>query len=127
MTDDDYTHDRKESREGGDGDRSEPIRIFALTAPDNNHSHQDDDYNEKRSSEHSHRHHHQHHDREDPYCKELPDETGGQSNLERLCSWAELPPWMRDNPAILTGYRRPTFSYRQALISLGYLHNESGK
>ncbi|GJJ73392.1 adiponectin receptor [Entomortierella parvispora] len=125
MPDDDYTHDRKESHERGDDNPSEPIRIFTLTASDSNHTHQDDEYSEKRSSLHSHRHHHQHSDGEDPYCKQLPDETGGQSNLGRLCSWADLPPWMKDNPAILTGYRRPTFSYRQALISLGYLHNES--
>ncbi|KAF9937582.1 hypothetical protein BGZ67_001093 [Mortierella alpina] len=42
-----------------------------------------------------------------------------------LCTWADLPHWMQDNPAIWTGYRRPTFSYRKCLASLGFLHNES--
>ncbi|KAG0367063.1 putative hemolysin-III channel protein Izh2 [Gamsiella multidivaricata] len=32
---------------------------------------------------------------------------------------------MQDNPAILTGYRRATYSYHKCLRSLGYLHNES--
>ncbi|KAG0205913.1 hypothetical protein BGX28_002555 [Mortierella sp. GBA30] len=54
---------------------------------------------------------------------EISDES--RSDLGPTCTWAELPPWMRDNPAIVTGYRRPTFSYRKALRSLGYLHNES--
>ncbi|KAI1311604.1 hypothetical protein EDD11_003344 [Mortierella claussenii] len=43
----------------------------------------------------------------------------------RTCTWDELPLWMHDNPAILTGYRRETFSYRKCLASLGYLHNET--
>ncbi|KAG0052196.1 hypothetical protein BGZ83_002883 [Gryganskiella cystojenkinii] len=41
------------------------------------------------------------------------------------CTWDDLPLWMRDNPAIWTGYRRPTFSYRKCIASLGFLHNES--
>ncbi|KAF9184117.1 hypothetical protein BGZ51_003555 [Haplosporangium sp. Z 767] len=43
-----------------------------------------------------------------------------------LCDWADLPHWMQDNPAIWTGYRRPTFSYKKCIASLGFLHNESG-
>ncbi|KAG0048050.1 hypothetical protein BGZ83_006938 [Gryganskiella cystojenkinii] len=117
-------HDRKEHHHTNNDHNSESGRIFALT-PCNNDDNGSDDFNEKRSSHHSHHQQHQHSNEEDPYGKDLPDETGGQSNLGRLCSWAELPPWMKDNPAILTGYRRPTFSYRHALISLGYLHNES--
>lgn len=48
-------------------------------------------------------------------------------DLGPICDWADLPHWMQDNPAIWTGYRRPTFSYRKCLASLGFLHNESGK
>ncbi|KAF8924824.1 putative hemolysin-III channel protein Izh2 [Dissophora ornata] len=46
-------------------------------------------------------------------------------NLGPICTWDELPDWMHDNPAIWTGYRRPTFSYKKCLASLGFLHNES--
>ncbi|KAF9149990.1 hypothetical protein BG015_008197 [Linnemannia schmuckeri] len=48
--------------------------------------------------------------------------SGGQGPI---CHWDELPVWMRDNPAIFTGYRRPTFSYAKCAASLGFLHNES--
>ncbi|KAF9301853.1 hypothetical protein BGZ74_006180 [Mortierella antarctica] len=47
------------------------------------------------------------------------------SDLGPICEWADLPHWMQDNPAIWTGYRRPTFSYRKCLASLGFLHNET--
>ncbi|KAG0303698.1 hypothetical protein BGZ98_006395 [Dissophora globulifera] len=47
------------------------------------------------------------------------------ANHGPICTWDELPEWMHDNPAIWTGYRRPTFSYKKCLASLGYLHNES--
>lgn len=50
--------------------------------------------------------------------------SGGQGPI---CHWDELPAWMQDNPAIFTGYRRPTFSYKKCAASLGFLHNESGK
>ncbi|KAG0238535.1 hypothetical protein BGW42_004297 [Actinomortierella wolfii] len=46
-------------------------------------------------------------------------------DLGPLCDWADLPHWMQDNPAILTGYRRETFSYKKCLASLWFLHNES--
>ncbi|KAF9101934.1 hypothetical protein BGX29_005132 [Mortierella sp. GBA35] len=48
--------------------------------------------------------------------------SGGQGPI---CSWDDLPHWMQDNPAIWTGYRRPTFSYKKCAASLGFLHNES--
>lgn len=48
------------------------------------------------------------------------------SDLGPICEWADLPHWMQDNPAIWTGYRRPTFSYRKCIASLGFLHNETG-
>lgn len=39
----------------------------------------------------------------------------------------ELPEWRKDNPALLTGYRRTLPSYRACAYSIvGYLHNESG-
>ncbi|KAG0257451.1 hypothetical protein DFQ27_005142 [Actinomortierella ambigua] len=50
--------------------------------------------------------------------------TSGQ-DLGPLCDWADLPHWMQDNPAILTGYRRQTFSHKKCLSSLWFLHNES--
>ncbi|KAF9188482.1 hypothetical protein BGZ51_000571 [Haplosporangium sp. Z 767] len=53
--------------------------------------------------------------------KEIQDEN----DLGPICTWADLPLWMQDNPAIMTGYRRPTHSHRKSLLSLGYLHNES--
>ncbi|KAG0358498.1 hypothetical protein BGZ54_010395 [Gamsiella multidivaricata] len=43
----------------------------------------------------------------------------------KTCHWDEVPAWMQDNPAIWNGYRRPTFSYKKCLASLGFLHNES--
>ncbi|KAF9580261.1 hypothetical protein BGW38_003166 [Lunasporangiospora selenospora] len=58
--------------------------------------------------------------------KGMDDLRGGTSEgHSRTCTWAELPPWMKDNPAIRTGYRRPTLSYRKSIASLWYLHNES--
>ena len=39
--------------------------------------------------------------------------------------WDDLPPWRRDNTFILSGYRAPQPSYRHAVRSLFYLHNES--
>ncbi|KAG0228488.1 hemolysin-III related-domain-containing protein [Mortierella sp. GBAus27b] len=54
---------------------------------------------------------------------QLPEESSDE--LGRTCSWVDLPQWMRDNPAIITGYRRATNSYRKCLRSLWYLHNES--
>ncbi|KAF9208619.1 hypothetical protein BGZ49_008279 [Haplosporangium sp. Z 27] len=50
-----------------------------------------------------------------------------KDTLSRTCTLDELPEWMHDNPAILTGYRRETFSYKKCIDSLWFLHNESGK
>ncbi|KAJ2162925.1 hypothetical protein GGF46_000308 [Coemansia sp. RSA 552] len=40
--------------------------------------------------------------------------------------WDELPPWMRDNHFIRSGYRQPTNSFRACFASWLYLHNETG-
>ncbi|KAG0280811.1 hypothetical protein BGZ95_008603 [Linnemannia exigua] len=59
---------------------------------------------------------------------EEADETTpvlGSGGHGPICTWDELPAWMRDNPAILTGYRRQNFSYTKCAASLGFLHNES--
>ncbi|KAF9912128.1 hypothetical protein BX616_010403 [Lobosporangium transversale] len=57
----------------------------------------------------------------------LPDGEAQDHSKElgRICTWADLPQWMRDNPAILTGYRRATYSYQKCVRSLWYLHNET--
>ncbi|KAK3814248.1 MAG: hemolysin-III related-domain-containing protein [Benniella sp.] len=62
--------------------------------------------------------------RQDQCCSQLPEDTS-QDDLGRTCSWNDLPQWMRDNPAIVTGYRRATNSYRKCMRSLLYLHNET--
>ncbi|KAF0450710.1 putative hemolysin-III channel protein Izh2 [Gigaspora margarita] len=46
-------------------------------------------------------------------------------NRSLTCSFSELPHWLKDNVDILTGYRRPTYSYIKCMRSLFYLHNES--
>ncbi|KAF9431297.1 hypothetical protein BGZ94_000004 [Podila epigama] len=52
----------------------------------------------------------------------LEDRSTGQGPL---CDWADLPHWMQDNPSIWTGYRRPTYSYRKCVATLGFFHNET--
>ncbi|KAF9110223.1 hypothetical protein BGX27_006641 [Mortierella sp. AM989] len=47
------------------------------------------------------------------------------SSCSRTFTLEELPAWMHDNPSILTGYRRETFSYKKCVESLWFLHNES--
>ncbi|KAF7324630.1 hypothetical protein MKEN_00504500 [Mycena kentingensis (nom. inval.)] len=44
---------------------------------------------------------------------------------KRTLDWSELAPWQRDNPGILTGYRRLTNSWIGCLNSLGWWHNET--
>ncbi|KAF9328808.1 hypothetical protein BG006_008083 [Podila minutissima] len=103
------------------GCTKEPIQIFTLTP-----------ITKENTSDHHHRHHRRSkqqdelRDSEKGFCDEA-SLSGSKSpfDLGPLCTWAELPAWMQDNPAILTGYRRETFSYRKSLASLGYLHNES--
>ncbi|KAI8601007.1 hemolysin-III related-domain-containing protein [Dissophora ornata] len=56
---------------------------------------------------------------------QVPDDTEGQTDRSLLCTWEDIPHWMRDNPAIVTGYRRVTYSYQKCIRSLWYLHNES--
>ncbi|KAF9994499.1 hypothetical protein BGZ79_000745 [Entomortierella chlamydospora] len=46
-------------------------------------------------------------------------------DLGWICTWDDLPQWMRDNPAIVTGYRRATYSYYKCIRSLWFLHNET--
>lgn len=48
-----------------------------------------------------------------------------ETALQHLLHWDALPPWRRDNPSILTGYRPTSHSLLLSLRSLGYLHNES--
>ncbi|KAK3809451.1 MAG: hemolysin-III related-domain-containing protein [Benniella sp.] len=50
---------------------------------------------------------------------------GSDACQSPICHWDEVPAWLQDNPAIWNGYRRPTFSYKKCLASLGFLHNES--
>ncbi|AGO11259.1 AaceriACL002Cp [[Ashbya] aceris (nom. inval.)] len=45
--------------------------------------------------------------------------------VSKLCSWDDLPEWQKDNEHIISGYVRETNSYRETLLSLFYLHNES--
>ncbi|KAF9427349.1 hypothetical protein BGZ94_005068 [Podila epigama] len=108
----------------------EPVQISSLL-PASNHEH-------RRSREHQQ--YDYKNDCEKGFCSDdgdssLPDRDNSGSDPKAqghhsgdsspLCTWAELPAWMQDNPAILTGYRRETFSYRKSIASLGYLHNES--
>jgi adiponectin receptor len=48
-----------------------------------------------------------------------------ETALQHLLHWDALPPWRRDNPSILSGYRPTSNSLLASLRSLGYLHNES--
>ncbi|CAG8779542.1 12760_t:CDS:2, partial [Racocetra persica] len=41
-----------------------------------------------------------------------------------LCNFGDLPYWCQDNRNIVSGYRRPTFSYLKCTYSLFYIHNE---
>jgi adiponectin receptor len=52
-------------------------------------------------------------------------ETAVETTLLRLLHWDDLPPWRRDNPSILYGYRPTSNSFRASFHSLLYLHNES--
>ena len=45
----------------------------------------------------------------------------------KTLNYDELAPWRRDNPAILTGYRRETKSWRGCAESVWWLHNETGE
>ncbi|KAF0520764.1 putative hemolysin-III channel protein Izh2 [Gigaspora margarita] len=42
-----------------------------------------------------------------------------------LCNFGDLPNWCQDNNDIVSGYRKPTFSYLKCAYSLFYIHNES--
>ncbi|KAF9966776.1 hypothetical protein BGZ70_001278 [Mortierella alpina] len=94
---------------------TEPVGIYSLAPCAHGDSNSTSDQHDTEKGEPCSRRH----------STQAHDDTRGQNDTGPLCTWAELPAWMQDNPAIMTGYRRPTFSYRKALRSLGYLHNES--
>ncbi|KFH67900.1 hypothetical protein MVEG_06631 [Podila verticillata NRRL 6337] len=119
---DSYINEKPEERREDDGHcPKEPIQIFSLTPT-----------TKENTSEHHHRHHRRSQQQDENRDSEkgcddgasLP-ESKSPFDLGPLCTWAELPAWMQDNPAILTGYRRETLSHRKSLASLFYLHNES--
>lgn len=47
-------------------------------------------------------------------------------SLPRTLHIHQVPEWRRDNPAILTGWRREAQSLRECLDSLWFWHNETG-
>ncbi|KAJ2785759.1 hypothetical protein H4R18_000305 [Coemansia javaensis] len=59
----------------------------------------------------------------DPERALLADDAKAE---RRHLAWDELPAWMRDNQFILSGYRRPTNSFRKCFASWLYVHNETG-
>lgn len=48
------------------------------------------------------------------------------SNPCGLLCYDQLPDWRKDNPYIWTQYRPISYSFRQCIASLGYLHNQTG-
>lgn len=57
---------------------------------------------------------------------EAPSVEPKKSEDSLLLHWDEVPEWQQDNRYILTGYRKITHSYRKAISSLAYLHNQTG-
>ncbi|PIA13381.1 HlyIII-domain-containing protein [Coemansia reversa NRRL 1564] len=59
---------------------------------------------------------------------QLLDDSSSKTDSQkrRHLVWEELPPWMRDNQFILSGYRQPTNSFRKCFASWLYVHNETG-
>lgn len=51
--------------------------------------------------------------------------TRSKKAIGHICNHNELPDWMKGDPYITQGYRRPTNSFRDCCRSLGYMHNES--
>lgn len=45
--------------------------------------------------------------------------------VKKLLHWEELPPWLRDNHHIHTGYRPASSSFLVSFQSLAYVHNET--
>ncbi|KAG0068493.1 hypothetical protein BGZ89_004639 [Linnemannia elongata] len=113
-------HDYKDFLSDNKEGSSEPVGIRSLTPGAHSHGNEDDDNDSGIESEY-----------DEKECAKrrsatLPDEAQHEvSDKGPICCWDELPPWMKDNPAIVTGYRRPTHSYSKTIASLGYLHNES--
>ena len=50
---------------------------------------------------------------------------GERSSTRALVEWDDLPEWQRDNEHIISGYRRPSHSFRNSLESTKYIHNET--
>ncbi|PSK55714.1 hypothetical protein B9Z65_4592 [Elsinoe australis] len=57
---------------------------------------------------------------------EVPSVDPKQGEDSLLLHWDQVPEWQQDNRYILTGYRRVTHSYQRAIVSLAYLHNQTG-
>ncbi|KAF9108581.1 hypothetical protein BGX29_010187 [Mortierella sp. GBA35] len=107
-------HDYKDALGNTKETISDPVGICSLTPCGHCHSHSNirSDYDEKGHTKRC--------------SMQLPDEAQHEvSDQGPICCWDELPPWMKDNQFIITGYRRPTQSYTKTIESLGYLHNES--
>ena len=51
--------------------------------------------------------------------------TVRSSRQPRLLTWEEIQEWSRDNEFIRTGYRPEKPEYKDILLSLTYLHNET--
>ncbi|PHH69004.1 hypothetical protein CDD82_131 [Ophiocordyceps australis] len=51
--------------------------------------------------------------------------TANKAQQHGLVAWDDLPRWRRDNAYIRSAYRPIRASYREAVSSLTYLHNES--
>jgi adiponectin receptor len=52
-------------------------------------------------------------------------ETTIANALTHLLHWDDLPPWRRDNPSILRGYRPTSNSFLASLHSVLHVHNET--
>lgn len=65
---------------------------------------------------------------EDHHFAEISWESIWNKSMRRqlVCTFKELPSWRKDNQFILTGYRRLCRSYKGCLLSLMFIHNETG-
>ena len=59
-------------------------------------------------------------------CTPLPPRPHSSTLYQYLVNFDKAPEFMQDNPFIVTGYRKLTYSYRKTFQSLLYLHNETG-
>lgn len=51
--------------------------------------------------------------------------NNNNDSATRLCKIGDVPKYLRFNPFILKGYRRPELSSQQCIYSLCYFHNET--